>query len=63
DPRWDWVTVAPVKKLAFLPLDDLKAIPELANCRLLAKGNRLSVMPLEAHEFDAIVAYATRRKR
>ena len=63
DPRWDWVTVAPVKKLAFLPLDELKAIPELAECRLLAKGNRLSVMPLTAEEFAAIVDAAGHRKR
>lgn len=57
-PRWDWVTVAPVRKLAFVPVDELKAIPELADCRLLAKGNRLSVMPLTESEFDAIVAAA-----
>ena len=63
DPRWDWVTVAPVKKLPFVSLAELKAIPELADCRLLAKGNRLSVMPLTKDEFDTIVAYATRRKR
>ena len=59
DPRWDWVTVAPVKKLRFIPLDELKAIPELAESRLLAKGNRLSVMPLTHEEFDAIVAHGT----
>ncbi|HNJ98216.1 MAG TPA: EVE domain-containing protein [Ilumatobacteraceae bacterium] len=62
DPRWDWVTVAPVKALPFLALDDLKAIPALAECRLLAKGNRLSVMPLTAAEFDAIVAAASARR-
>lgn len=62
DPRWDWVTVAPVKKLPFVSLDELKSIPELAECRLLAKGNRLSVMPLTEQEFDAIVAYATRKR-
>ena len=63
DPRWDWVTVAPVKKLPFVSLDELKSIPELAECRLLAKGNRLSVMPLAEHEFEAIVAHATSRRR
>ena len=63
DPRWDWVTVAPVKKLPFVSLDELKSIPELAECRLLAKGNRLSVMPLTEHEFEAIVAHATSRRR
>jgi len=62
DPRWDWVTVAPVKQLPFLSLDELKSIPELAECRLLAKGNRLSVMPLTADEFAAIVAAATARR-
>jgi predicted RNA-binding protein with PUA-like domain len=61
DPRWDLVTVAPVKKLRLVPLDELKAIPELAGCRLIAKGNRLSVLPLTETEFDAIVAAGSRR--
>ncbi len=63
EPRWDWVTVAPVKQLPFLSLDELKTMPELAESRLLARGNRLSVMPLTAEEFEAIVAHATSRKR
>jgi predicted RNA-binding protein with PUA-like domain len=54
-PVWDWVTVAPVRKLRFVPLDELKTIPELAGSRLLAKGNRLSVIPLTEPEFGAIV--------
>jgi predicted RNA-binding protein with PUA-like domain len=29
---------------------------------LLAKGNRLSVVPLRDHEFRAIVAYAERSR-
>jgi len=56
DPRWDWVTLGPKKRLKFIPLDDLRAMPELVDCRLLARGNRLSVMPLTEGEFDAIVA-------
>ena len=57
DPIWDWVTVAPVKKFRrFVSLDELRTIPELADCRLLARGNRLSVLPLTDVEFDAIVA-------
>ena len=55
DPRWDWVTVAPVRKLRFVPLPELKTIPELATSRLLAKGNRLSVLPLRDGEYDAIL--------
>lgn len=56
DPRWDWVTIAPVQRLELVPLDVLRTIPALANCRLLAKGSRLSVLPLTEAEFDAIVA-------
>jgi predicted RNA-binding protein with PUA-like domain len=47
--------------LPFVSLDDLRTVPELANCRLLAKGNRLSVLPLTDAEFDAIVAFARSR--
>ena len=61
DPRWDWVTVAPLRELRFVPLDRLKAMPELAASRLLAKGNRLSVLPLTDAEFDAIVRAGRRR--
>jgi predicted RNA-binding protein with PUA-like domain len=56
DPRWDWVTLGPKKRLKFISLDELRAMPELEECRLLARGNRLSVMPLTEGEFDAIVA-------
>lgn len=62
DPLWDWVTVGPVKKFRhFVSLDELRAMPELADCRLLARGNRLSVLPLTDAEFDAIVAAGARR--
>ena len=62
EPTWDWVTVAPVKKFRrFVSLDELRTIPELSDSRLLAKGNRLSVMPLTDAEFDAIVAAGARR--
>jgi predicted RNA-binding protein with PUA-like domain len=57
-PRWDWVTVAPVRKLRFVPLGELRQIPELAGSRLLARGNRLSVLPLTDVEFEAIVRHA-----
>ena len=56
DPRWDWVTLAPKKRLRFVPLDVLRTMPELAECQLLARGNRLSVIPLTEQEFAAIVA-------
>ena len=62
DPRWDWVTVAPVRALPFVSLDQLRTLPELVECRLLARGNRLSVVPLRDSEFDAIVDFALARR-
>ena len=62
DPRWDWVTVAPVRKLKFVSIDELRALPELVECRLLARGNRLSVMPITDAEFDAIVALSKKKR-
>jgi predicted RNA-binding protein with PUA-like domain len=62
DPRWDWVTVAPERPLEFVSLDELKSMPELTECRLLARGNRLSVLPLTEDEFDAIVAAADAKR-
>ena len=56
NPRWDWVTLGPKKRLKFVSLDELRAMPELEECRLLARGNRLSVIPLTEAEFDVIVA-------
>ncbi len=63
DPRWDWVTVGPVKELRFVPLDELKAMPEMANSRLLAKGNLLSAFPIADDEFDAIVRAGSRKAK
>lgn len=60
EPRWDWVTVSPVRPLPFLSIDELRELPELVGCQLLAKGNRLSVLPLTEAEFDAIVTTADR---
>lgn len=58
DPRWDWVTVAPVRSLRFVSLAELRTIPELTSSRLLARGNRLSVLPLTDDEFGAIIRHA-----
>jgi predicted RNA-binding protein with PUA-like domain len=61
NPIWDWVTVAPVKALKFVSLDEMRNIPELAGSRLLARGNRLSVIPLSDVEFDAILSHGRKR--
>ena len=48
----------PSASCKFVSIDELRTMPELVDCRLLARGNRLSVMPLTDAEFDAIVAYS-----
>ncbi|MDQ1922943.1 EVE domain-containing protein [Massilia pseudoviolaceinigra] len=53
-PRWISVDVRAVRKTALLSLKQLRTIPELAGMRLLAKGSRLSVMPVEPHEWHTI---------
>ena len=53
-PRWISVDVKLVKKTRFLGLKQLRTCPELENMRLLAKGSRLSVMPVEPAEWAYI---------
>lgn len=55
-PRWVSIDVRLVRKTALLSLKELRAFPELADMRLLAKGSRLSVMPVEAAEWTFITA-------
>jgi predicted RNA-binding protein with PUA-like domain len=55
EPGWDSVELAPSKPLKNpVPLDAIKATPALKNIALL-KQSRLSVMPLTAAEFAAIL--------
>ncbi|SFX79851.1 EVE domain-containing protein [Marinospirillum alkaliphilum] len=56
-PRWQAVDLVLEKKFAaLLPLEILKQLPELADCPLVKKGNRLSVMPISTTEAAAILA-------
>ena len=56
DPRWWLVDVQLVRKLKrTISLTELKGHPELAAMPLLRKGNRLSVMPVSAAEWDCIL--------
>lgn len=50
-PRWISVDVKAVRKTTLLSLKEMRTISELAEMRLLAKGNRLSVMPVEPAEW------------
>jgi predicted RNA-binding protein with PUA-like domain len=54
-PRWSLVDVHYVATFAnFVPLTTLRAQPALKKMRLLAPGNRLSVMPVTPAEYQAI---------
>ena len=56
NPRWYLVDVQLVRKLRrTITLNELKAHPAIAGMPLLRRGNRLSVMPLSATEWDAIL--------
>ena len=54
-PRWVHVDVAFVRKTRLVGLPELRAHPALANMRVLARGNRLSITPVEPAEWRVIV--------
>ncbi|RUL74450.1 EVE domain-containing protein [Dyella choica] len=56
NPRWMLVDVKFVNKLKrVITLDELKNHPQLEGMTLLRKGNRLSVMPVDAVEWKYIL--------
>jgi predicted RNA-binding protein with PUA-like domain len=58
-PRWFQVDVRFVRKFPrTVSLREMKADEALAGMRILRKGNRLSITPVEKAEFDHIVGMA-----
>ncbi|WP_027481514.1 EVE domain-containing protein [Deinococcus pimensis] len=56
EPRWSMVDVAPVRPLARLvTLDELRALPQLADFALVRRGNRLSVLPVTPAQMEAVL--------
>ena len=56
NPRWMLVDVGFVRRLKrTITLKELQALPALAEMPLVRKGNRLSVMPVKASEWKAIL--------
>jgi predicted RNA-binding protein with PUA-like domain len=55
-PRWLHVDVQLVKKTRLVGLAELREHPELANMRVLARGNRLSITPVDPAEWAFITA-------
>lgn len=57
DPRWTLVEVRFVRKLKrVITLDEIKALPRLGDFALTRRGNRLSVLPVTATQWHAILA-------
>ena len=55
-PRWMNVDVKLVKKTRLVSIKELRSHPELANMRILQKGNRLSITPVDPKEYNFILA-------
>jgi predicted RNA-binding protein with PUA-like domain len=53
-PRWVHVDVKLVKKTRLVSLTELRSHPELAEMRILARGNRLSITPVSPPEWRFI---------
>ena len=53
-PRWYHVDVKVLKKTRLLSLAEMRATPELATMRVLARGNRLSITPVSEAEWSAV---------
>ena len=55
EPRWMLVDVKLEKKTRVMPLDELRAYPELADMVVLKRGNRLSITPVTEREWKFIL--------
>ena len=54
EPRWLNVEVTLVEKTRLVPLAELRTRRELTGMRLLRRGNRLSITPVEPDEWEFI---------
>ena len=55
NPRWFNVDVKFTKKTRLISIQELRGYAELASMRILQKGNRLSITPIEPNEWDFII--------
>ena len=55
-PRWLLLDVQALRKTRLLPLSELRSHPPLADLRVLQKGSRLSITPVDAVHWNHIVA-------
>ena len=62
-PRWLQLDVKLVKKTRMLPLAEMRNAPELATMVVLQRGSRLSITPVTAAEWHAVLARLKRPAR
>ncbi|MDR5172840.1 EVE domain-containing protein [Methylobacillus flagellatus] len=55
NPRWFNVDVKLVRKTRLLSLKELRETPELQNLRILQRGNRLSITPVDPRDWEFIM--------
>ncbi len=55
NPSWVNVDVKLVRKTRLLSLQELRSYPELATMRILQRGNRLSITPVDPREWEFIM--------
>ena len=60
-PRWFNVDVTFLAKFRFISLAELRATPALASMRVLQRGNRLSITPVDPAEWARVVKLAKQR--
>ena len=60
-PRWVNVDVTFREKLRLIPLTELRSYPELQHMRILQRGNRLSITPVDPAEWARVVKLAKRK--
>jgi predicted RNA-binding protein with PUA-like domain len=53
-PRWISLDVHALEKGAFLPLSEMRLMPELEDMVLLQKGSRLSISPVTPAQWQAV---------
>jgi predicted RNA-binding protein with PUA-like domain len=56
NPRWVNVDVTLVRKTRLVSIQELRSHPQLAGMRILQRGNRLSITPVEPGEWGFIIA-------
>jgi predicted RNA-binding protein with PUA-like domain len=62
EPRWVNVEVTLVEKTRLISLAELRDTPQLATMRLLQRGNRLSITPVDPREWTFITTKLIRAR-